>query len=166
MQFQRRLAGIILSSILPASAAFAAGAVAPEPVQVAFSQSEPVPVDVRGHENREFPLVVDFAGILHIEGGMSAIAVGNPAIADASLADHRTVILTGRTAGTTNLIALDDGGRILANVMVRVSSQKPGTVTVRRGTQIQAYACTSALCEGSTSETVSPAIPQVSGNGG
>ncbi|WP_322893429.1 MULTISPECIES: pilus assembly protein N-terminal domain-containing protein [unclassified Yoonia] len=108
--------------------------------------------------SRVLAVMVDFASVLRIEGSISAIAVGNSDIADASLADPNTLILTGRTVGTTNLIALDESGGVILDVMVRVGAQKPGMVTVRRGTQIQSTECNSANC-GTTS---SDALPEVS----
>ena len=138
MQFQRLVAASVLSIFFPVSAALAEGNSIP------------------AHEVR---LVIDFVGILHIEGGMNTIAVGNSDIATATLADERTVILTGRTPGTTNLIALDDAGRVIADVIVHVSSQKPGMVTVRRGMQMQAYDCGSGLCKGDGTDPLMAVLP-------
>jgi hypothetical protein len=166
MQFHRSLAGAVLFSLFPVSGAFAADPITADVVQIAFAPKKSLTPETGRPEARVFPLVVDFAGILHIEGGMSAIAVGNLDIADASLANYRTVIVTGRMAGTTNLIALDDAGRVLADIMVRVSSQKPGFVTVRRGTKTQSYLCASGLCEGGGNEPVSEVTPVVAGSDG
>jgi Flp pilus assembly secretin CpaC len=105
-------------------------------------------------------VIVDFAAILYVDGGMTVIAIGNPAIADANLLNERTLLVTGHSAGTTNVIALDDAGRVLADVMVQVSAQKPGTVSVRRGTQVEVHSCISGLCEiaptGAQPATVAP----------
>ncbi|MBQ2262944.1 MAG: pilus assembly protein N-terminal domain-containing protein [Loktanella sp.] len=103
-------------------------------------------------------VMVDFASVLRIEGNISAIAVGNSGIADASLADPNTLILTGRTVGTTNLIALNEEGAVILDVMIRVGAQKPGMVTVRRGTEVQSKECNSANC----GSTPNDALPQVS----
>jgi len=161
MLFHRVFAGVLLASLIAVPPVFAADA-----VQIAFPRNQPQPPDVgTSPVSRVYFLTVDFAGILRIEGGMNTIAVGNPDIVDAKLANHRVVILTGRMAGTTNLIALDDTGRILADVVVHVSSQKPGMVTVRRGTQMRAYNCTIGLCEGVGNDT-SEAMPLEGDNGG
>lgn len=91
-------------------------------------------------------VMVDFATVLRIDADISAIAVGNAAIADANIVDPNTLILTGHTAGTTNLIAIDDKGTVVLDVMVRVGAQKPGMVTVRRGTQLETSECRSGNC--------------------
>lgn len=166
MQFHRAFAGVILATLVAVPPVFGAGSVAAEPVRIAFPQNQPPPRDAEsGPVARVHFLTVDFAGILQIEGGMNTIAVGNPDIVDAKLANHRAVILTGRMVGTTNLIALDEAGRILADVLVHVGAQKPGMVTVRRGTQLQTYNCTIGLCDGDGNDT-SEGMPLADGSGG
>ena len=93
-------------------------------------------------------VTVDFAMVLRIDASINAIAVGNAAIADATVIDPNTLILTGHTAGTTNLIAIDETGTVILDMMVRVGAQKPGTVIVRRGTQRETGACASGNCSG------------------
>jgi Flp pilus assembly secretin CpaC len=151
MQYFQPYGAIIFSSFMAVSAISSAGAVLADPHAAPISQelAETTMPQV-------LSLMVDFAGILHIDGEMTAIAVGNPEIADASLADKKTVILTGRTAGLTNIIALDASGAILADVTVRVTSQKPNVVTVRRGTTIETISCAAANCAGPTGEIAVP----------
>lgn len=146
MHFPKSFSGttFLLPAVLPI--VFASHAFAVEPVRSTSQENSSVSAEATVPS--ELSLIVDFASILQIDGEMSAVAVGNPEIADASMADQRTVILTGRVAGVTNLIALNNAGQVLADVTVRVTSQKPGVVTVRRGTQVQTYSCTSAYCEG------------------
>lgn len=140
MQFHRSLAAIILAWCFPLSATQASDLVPAESVQVALALEAVEIGDAEVFDkplSRTLNLVIDFASVLHIDGGMITIAIGNSEIINANLADHRTVILTGRASGSTNLIALDESGRVLADVTVRVSARKPGMVTVRRGTEIQ-----------------------------
>lgn len=148
MPFCKTLKCIVSFVLSTALMAFGPGSVAADLTQVSLPQPEPAIPAASEQDVRVLFLVVDFAGILQVEGEMTAIAVGNPKIVDTSMANHRTVILTGLMAGTTNLIALNDAGAVLADVTIHVGSQKPGTVTVRRGTQMQAYSCTTGLCEG------------------
>lgn len=160
MQFHRLFASSILTVAISALAAFADGnSAGPALWQVDFPTGQATALPTDSASAREVRLVIDFVGILHVEGGMNTIAVGNSDIAIATLTDDRTVILTGRTPGTTNLIALDDAGRIIADVIVRVSAQKPGMVTVRRGMQMQAYDCGSGLCKGDGTEPLLAASP-------
>ncbi len=151
MQYFQPFGAIVFSSIMAVSAISSASAALADPHASPISQ-EPSEMT----RSQELSLMVDFAGILHIDGEMTAIAVGNPEIADASLADQKTVILTGRTAGLTNIIALDASGAILANVTVRVTSQKPNVVTVRRGTTIETTSCAAANCAAPIGEIAVP----------
>jgi Flp pilus assembly secretin CpaC len=151
MLFQKS-SDFIFSLSLALYVVFASHAGAAEPAGKKMLQ--PTALSTATSESSELSLIVDFANILQIEGEMSAIAVGNPEIADASMADQSTVILTGRAVGVTNFIAINDTGEVLVDVMLRVTSQKPGVVTVRRGMQLQSYTCTSSHCEGSTQEPV------------
>ena len=157
MQLHRYLTRIAVATILTVYAPFHAGS---EVVKVAFPPKASAVPEIADPSVQGLRIIVDFAAILHVEGGMTVIAVGNPAIADANLVNHRTVLVTGHMAGTTNVIALDDKGRVLADVMVRVSAQKPGMVSVRRGTQVEVHNCISGLCEVAPAEasptTVAP----------
>lgn len=165
MRFCKSLTCMVAPLFCMALMAFTARPVAADLTQVSLPQPAPVTPGTPAPEVNVLFLVVDFAGILQVEGDLAAIAVGNPKILDSSMANHHTVILTGLMAGTTNLIALDDAGAILADVVVHVGSQKPGTVTVRRGTQLRAYSCTAGLCEGAGDDQAG-SQPMAAENGG
>lgn len=94
-------------------------------------------------------LVVDFAVVMQIDGDIGSIVLGNAAIADAMVADGRMIVVTGNSVGMTNMIVLDPGNQILAQLTLQVSGRKPGTVTVRRALEMQSYGCSSGLCTGS-----------------
>jgi Flp pilus assembly secretin CpaC len=144
----------VLAAVLAVSGPAGPGA---QTVEVAFPpQATPLAVDPAA---QELHIIVDFAAILHIEGGMSVVAVGNPAIANANLVNNRTVIVSGHLAGTTNVVILDDTGRILADVMVFVSAQKPGMIRERRGTQVRIHNCINGLCEVGPIEPLPLAAP-------
>ena len=164
MQILRHLTVISVAAILSVS-----GPVRAEALKVAFPPPKPNAPAAPAAEDpalRGLRLVVDFAAILHVEGAMSVVAVGNPAIADASLVNHRTVIVTGHLAGTTNVIALDDSGHVLADVQVYVSSQKPGMVRVQRGTQVEVRSCITGLCEVGANEPNQKAAAPALATGG
>lgn len=145
MHIHRRLAGTVLVALVSLSGIAPASS---QIFEVAFPPKAPVAAAIPPPELRGLRLVVDFAAVLNVEGGMSVVAVGSPDIADASLVNHRTVIVTGHTPGTTNLIALDEAGNILADVQVYVSAQKPGMVRVHKGTLVEIQNCMEGLCEG------------------
>lgn len=162
MNIRRDLSWIAMAAIFAVSGPFRVGS---QTVEVAFPPlvvAAPVTVTPGVQELR---IIVDFAAILYIEGGMSVVAVGNPAIANANLVNNRTVIVSGHLAGTTNVVALDEAGRILADVMVYVSAQKPGMVRERRGTQVRIHNCINGLCEVGPNEPL-PLIAPLAGAAG
>ncbi len=79
---------------------------------------------------------------LHTLGqAASTVIVGNPAIADVSVSNSNTLVVFGRSYGTTNLIALDATGRQIANLDVNVTAASTGIMTVNKGTGQFSYAC-------------------------
>ena len=91
-------------------------------------------------------LVIDFAKILQLSGPVSTLIIGNPGIADATIQDDQTIVLTGKAAGMTNLIALNDDGEELTNVLVRVASNVRRLTTVFYGSKRQTLSC-APTCE-------------------
>jgi hypothetical protein len=91
-------------------------------------------------------VIVDQAKIFRISRPASTVIIGNPAIADATVEDERTLILTGRSFGLTNIIILDKQGEPVVNRSVVVSSQEANTVRVYRRASRETYACAPA-CE-------------------
>ena len=91
-------------------------------------------------------VTIDFAKILKLDRPATTLVIGNPGIADAAVEDEKTVILTGKTAGSTNLIVLDDKGAEVANLVVRVSSDIRQLTTVFYGSKRQTFSC-SPTCE-------------------
>lgn len=86
-------------------------------------------------------ITIDFAKILKLERPAETIVIGNPGIADASVGDDTTIVLTGKAAGTTNMIILDANGEELANAIVQVSSDVRQLTTVFYGSKRQTFSC-------------------------
>ena len=55
------------------------------------------------------------ARILRMPEKTKTIVIGNPMIADVTMQRNNNLVLTGKTYGSTNLIALDDKGNIVAD---------------------------------------------------
>lgn len=86
-------------------------------------------------------VVIDFAKILKLNRPAGTIVIGNPGIADASMGDENTVVLTGKSAGTTNLIILDEADKEIVNAVVRVSSDLRQLTTIFYGSKRQTFSC-------------------------
>lgn len=91
-------------------------------------------------------LVIDFAKILKLDEPISTLIIGNPGIADAAIQDGQTIILTGKAAGMTNLIAINENGDEIANLLLRVASNVRRLTTVFYGTKRQTLSC-APTCE-------------------
>ncbi|MBV6657078.1 MAG: pilus assembly protein N-terminal domain-containing protein, partial [Devosiaceae bacterium] len=91
-------------------------------------------------------LALDHARVMRVMGDVGTIVIGNPAIADVSMPDPGTMILTGKSYGETNLVMLDPAGEILAEQMLRVTIRGENTVSVFRGVQRTTLAC-APTCE-------------------
>jgi Flp pilus assembly secretin CpaC len=87
-------------------------------------------------------VVVDQAKVMHIARPADIVIIGNPAIADATIQDDQTLIITGHSFGTTNLIVLDHSGQPIADAMVTVAPQDNQVVTVYSRASRQTFSCT------------------------
>ncbi|AFL51593.1 hypothetical protein ABIE78_002570 [Sinorhizobium fredii] len=87
-------------------------------------------------------VVVDFARPLILTRPASTVIIGNPAIAQATLSDDKTVILTGKTPGSTNLIVMDADGAEVANIILDVVAAGGRLITVDGGSGRSTYSCT------------------------
>nr|WP_091972992.1 pilus assembly protein N-terminal domain-containing protein [Methylobacterium gossipiicola] len=87
-------------------------------------------------------VTVDNAKLIRLPENTQTVIVGNPIIADVALQKNGVVILTGKSFGSTNLIALDRGGNMLAESTIRVQAPQAAVVTVQRGLERESYSCT------------------------
>jgi Flp pilus assembly secretin CpaC len=87
-------------------------------------------------------VTVDRAKVLHISQPADVVIIGNPAIADATIQDSQTLIITGRSFGTTNLIVLDKQGQSIASDLVTVSPSDDQVVTIYRRASRETLSCT------------------------
>jgi hypothetical protein len=110
------------------------------------------------------------SAVLAMPGQIRDVVVGNPAIADAAVADPRHVIVTGKIVGVTNLIVRDAGGRVIFDRQVVVGAATDNRVALIEGPsaggarpKITNYAC-APECE-TTGDQSSQAGPGPGGGG-
>jgi Flp pilus assembly secretin CpaC len=115
---------MIRKSLAVLIAAALSGSIAP-----ALADSAPVSVKV------------NMARILRIDAPAATVIIGNPGIADVTIQDPQTLVLTGKSYGETNLIILDDSGNPIADTMVEVTQELADVVTVYMGGARQTYSC-------------------------
>jgi len=89
---------------------------------------------------------MDHARVLKLDRAVSKVIVGNAKVADATVADAKTIVLTGRSFGTTNIVLLDSDGNAILDQTVLVSIDEGNTVRVYRQTDRSVLSC-SPTCE-------------------
>ena len=87
-------------------------------------------------------VVVDHAKVVRLPEKAQTVIVGNPGIADVSVQRNGVMVVTGKSFGVTNLIALDASGALLAESLVRVGAASDSVLTVQRGLERETYSCT------------------------
>jgi len=94
-----------------------------------------------GAENTVVGVEVNMARILRISSPAETVIIGNPGIADVTIQDAQTLILTGRSYGTTNLIVLDAAGNPIVDTLIEVVQRRAGIITVFQGSARTTLAC-------------------------
>ncbi|WFU09131.1 pilus assembly protein N-terminal domain-containing protein [Rhizobium sp. CB3090] len=85
---------------------------------------------------------MDHARVLKLDRPVSKVIVGNSQVADATVADPKTIVLTGRSFGTTNIVLLDSDGNAIVDERILVSIDEGNTVRVYRQTDRSVLSCT------------------------
>lgn len=86
-------------------------------------------------------LVIDFAKPITLMRPANTVIIGNSAIVQASLSDDKTLILTGKMPGTTNLIVLDREGQEVTNLVVDVAVSDDRLVILHQGAGRTTFKC-------------------------
>lgn len=93
----------------------------------------------------EVPSVVDVAideaRLVRLDADAAQIIVGNPAIADVTAQSPRLLVVTGKSYGATNVIALDAAGREIFTARLGVSQGDVRLVRLYKGTVRQSLHC-------------------------
>jgi Flp pilus assembly secretin CpaC len=86
-------------------------------------------------------ITVDQAQIAKVPANTATLVIGNPAIADVTaLKGNVGMIVTGKSFGHTNMIALDAAGKMIDEKQIHVEPAK-GMLVVLRGQVRQSYSC-------------------------
>lgn len=84
---------------------------------------------------------VNMARVLRISSPAATVIIGNPGVADVTIQDPQTLVLTGKSYGRTNLIVLDAGGNPVADTLVEVVQNHAELMTVYEGNARTTLAC-------------------------
>lgn len=89
----------------------------------------------------DISVILDEARLIKMPDRVSTIVIGNPSIADAIVQASGWMVLTGKSQGATNVVALDRNGAILMEKTVEVQGSRD-VVVVYRGAERNSYSCT------------------------
>jgi Flp pilus assembly secretin CpaC len=97
-------------------------------------------------EDGPISVKANMARILRISAPAATVVIGNPGVADVTIQDPQTLVLTGKSYGQTNLIVLDELGNPIADTIIEVIQAQSDTVTVFQG-QIKTTVSCAPICQ-------------------
>lgn len=90
---------------------------------------------------QELTVIADQSQIINLDRPPSTVVVGNPTVADVTM-QGRMMFVHGRVFGKTNIIALDEAGRQLAEFQVNVVVRDDySAVVFKAGVVRESYTC-------------------------
>lgn len=113
---------------------------------VSLSATATASASDRDDANDALKIIIDRAKVVRIAKPADTIIVGNPSIVDATIQDSRTIVLTGRNFGLTNMIILDSDGDAIVDETIVVQGHETNTVRIYRQAIRETLAC-SPVCE-------------------
>ena len=87
------------------------------------------------------PVPTSLARILRISAPAATVIIGTPGVADVTIQDPQTLVLTGKSYGETNLIILDSSGNPIADTMISLIQATPDAITMYMGTARTTLSC-------------------------
>jgi Flp pilus assembly secretin CpaC len=99
------------------------------------------PMPAMAQDGAPISVNVNMARVLRISAPAATVIVGNPGVADVTIQDPQTLILTGKSYGQTNLIVLDSRGEPVADTLIEVVQMTAGVMTVYQGQSRTTLAC-------------------------
>ncbi len=84
----------------------------------------------------------DQSQLLRLPRPVAEIIIGNPSIADISVQAGNLLVVTGKTFGITNVIALDSEKNVIQDQRIVVIREDVRVVNVQRGGKRESYNCT------------------------
>jgi Flp pilus assembly secretin CpaC len=89
-------------------------------------------------------LQLDRATVIRAPAKTTTMVVGNPAIADVSVQKNGVIVLTAKSYGETNLLALDSEGQLVSESWLKVQASNRGNMIITRGVERETHSCSPA----------------------
>ncbi|WP_306025188.1 pilus assembly protein N-terminal domain-containing protein [Oceaniradius stylonematis] len=91
-------------------------------------------------------VVLNQAKVLKLSRAASTVIIGNPGVADATVHDANTIVLTGQGFGRTNIVVLDGAGTPILDEQVAVVRDDSSTLRIYRRSIVETLSC-EPFCE-------------------
>jgi len=88
----------------------------------------------------------DQSQLLRLSRPVSEIIVGNPTIADVSVQSNNLLVVTGKTFGITNVIALDAERNVIKDQRIVVAREDARMINLQKGPKRESYNCATTSC--------------------
>jgi Pilus formation protein N terminal region len=86
----------------------------------------------------------DQSELIRLPRPATEVIIGNPSIADVTIQGGNLLVVTGKTFGVTNIIALDAHRNVIQDQRVLVERDDLRTLVLYKGAQRESYTCTPA----------------------
>jgi hypothetical protein len=93
-------------------------------------------------KSADLVVAYDQSQLLRLPRTVSSVIIGNPSIADVAIQGGNLLVVTGKTFGVTNIIALDAERNIIQDQRIVVQRDEVRTVNLTKGGLRQSYSCT------------------------
>jgi len=94
---------------------------------------------------RDIRVSLDQAFPIRLAEAAEGVAIGNPSIAGVSVQNERFLFVTGRSYGSTNLVVVGAGGRVLYSGRIQVVPDETDVVVITRAGETSRLEC-APLC--------------------
>lgn len=112
--------------------------------------------DVLAAQDDMLHVFMNHARVLKLDRPVAKVIVGNAQVADVTVADPKTIVLTGKAFGATNIVLLDADDNAIVDERILVSVDEGNTVRVYRQTDRTVLSC-APNCEANTAATAATA---------
>lgn len=83
----------------------------------------------------------DQSQLLRLDQTVAEVIIGNPSIADVAVQSGNLLVITGKSFGITNIIALDSQRNVIAERRVLVERDQQKVVNLQKGGKRESYNC-------------------------
>ena len=92
-------------------------------------------------EPERIEVVLDQAKVLKMPKDAQTVIIGNPIVADITVLKNRSMVLTAKGYGVTNMIALDAQGTQISEQIIEVKAAKEKVLILQLGMDRDSYSC-------------------------